>query len=56
MIREGSRLEKSANLIQLLYHFLGSNVKEKINVLVLSKRADFPPPAKAWRLPIRKVW
>ena len=25
MIREGSRLEKSANLIQLLYHFLGSN-------------------------------
>ena len=29
MIREGSRLEKSANLIQLLYHFFGSKVKKK---------------------------
>ena len=47
MIREGPRLEKSANLIQLLYHNFGSNVKKKTGVLVLFKRADFPPPAKA---------
>ena len=40
-------LRMSANLIKLLYHNFGSNVKEKMNVLVLSKRARLYPKAKA---------
>ena len=36
-----------ANLILSLYHNFGSTVKEKMNALVLSKRADFPPKLKS---------
>ena len=36
-------LTLSANLIRLLYHNFGPSVKEKMNALVLSKRAVFPP-------------
>ena len=36
----------SANLILSLYYNFGPSVKEKMNALVLSKRAVFPPKPK----------